>query len=121
MVNQLDKEGLLTFAPGTTEYDGWHGQVAKDLRQVLRRRGIRGRFSRTYCGGGRLARCRATLARTLKDAAGSLRERFGGGPETWRMPVEQTEITTAGAIETPAFPFQNRGTYHQAVELQPKR
>jgi hypothetical protein len=37
------------------------------------------------------------------------------------MPVEQTEITTAGAIETPPFPFQNRGTYHQAVELQPKR
>jgi acyl-homoserine lactone acylase PvdQ len=119
-VDQIDKQ-LMALAPDTTEFDGWHGQVAKDLRQVLRRRGARGRLSRTYCGGGRLARCRSVLAGTLRQAAARLRAQFGGGPETWRAPVEQTEITTAGAIATPPFPFQNRGTYHQAVELRPKR
>ena len=24
---------------------------------------------------------------------------------------------TAGAVDTPAFPWQNRGTYHQVVEV----
>ena len=39
---------------GNGFFDGWEMQVDKDLRQVLRAK-VRGRFSRTYCGGGVLA------------------------------------------------------------------
>jgi acyl-homoserine lactone acylase PvdQ len=38
----------------------WYGYVSKDLRQVLGRP-VTGRYSRTYCGGGDPAVCRATL------------------------------------------------------------
>jgi hypothetical protein len=118
-VDLIDKE-VMSLKPGTTEFDGWHGQIQKDLRRVLKRT-ARGRFTRLYCGAGSRARCRTVLAASLRDAARGLREKFGGGPDRWQAPVEQTEIVTAGAIETPTFPFQNRGTYHQAVELTPKR
>ena len=48
-------------------------------------------------------------------------------PATWRKPVlcpddptscDQNNITTAGAVATPAQPFENRGTFHQAVEIR---
>jgi hypothetical protein len=45
--------------------------VQKDLRQVLGRR-VPGRFSRTYCGGGSLPRCRALLTSTLLPAVAQL-------------------------------------------------
>jgi acyl-homoserine lactone acylase PvdQ len=118
-VDVIDKE-VLSLKPGSSEFSGWHGQIHKDLRRVLKRK-ARQPFSRLYCGAGNRARCRTVLAASLRDAAQQLRERFGGGPETWKQPVEQTEIVTAGAVATPTFPYQNRGTYHQVVELTPKR
>jgi acyl-homoserine lactone acylase PvdQ len=115
-----------------------YGQVQKDLRDLLRLRGVRGRYSRVYCGGGRLSRCRAMLASTLSQAVDTPADKVYGadkvcdsqptvGPADpmrkshnqmcwdaiWQQP--------ASAIESPLIPWQNRPTFQQAVEIEGHR
>jgi hypothetical protein len=105
--------------------------VQKDLRAVLGRK-VRGRYSRLYCGGpavkGARGRCRALLLTTLRAAAGDAAKKYSSAdPAQWKVPAtcakasppacDQLVPTTAGAIDTPPFPWQNRGTYHQVVGL----
>jgi acyl-homoserine lactone acylase PvdQ len=115
---------------GNGFFDGWEMDVQKDLRQVLRRR-VPGRFSRTYCGGGSLTRCRAILDHTLLQAAAQLRAKYGPDQTNWKLPVtcpvttppscDQIITTAAGAIQIPPQPFDNRGTFYQAVAVSGHR
>ena len=106
----------------------WASHVDKDLRSVAGRE-FPGDFSRGYCGGGSLERCRALLLRTLREAAGEVAAEQGSDdPATWEVPAtcedespaicDQIVPTTAGAVDTPPFPWQNRGTFHQVAEVQ---
>jgi hypothetical protein len=72
------------------------------------------------------------LLRTLKDAAAATAEEYGSAePDNWQVPAlcddaspavcDQNVPTALGAVDTPAFPWQNRGTYHQVVELTEHR
>lgn len=114
---------------------GWATHVQKDLRNVLHRKG-KGRYSRIYCGGpkrkGVRKRCRAILLSTLRVAVGEAGAKYGStDPSQWKVPAtcdkssppacDQIVPTTAGAIDTPPFPWQNRGTYHQVVGLTDHR
>jgi hypothetical protein len=114
---------------------GWTTHVQKDLRHVLRRK-EKGRYSRVYCGGPKLkgarARCRAVLLTSLRAAAAAAAAKYGSAdPGAWKVPAtcaktdppscDQLVPTTAGAIDTPPFPWQNRGTYHQVVGLKQHR
>jgi hypothetical protein len=121
-------------------YD-WTSQVQKDLRSAV---GApeRGRYSRVYCGGpvpqptaglrGRAlslarARCRGVLLSTLTAAVAAVTAKQGADPSGWKVlatcPItnppscDQEVPTTAGAVTTPPFPWQDRGTYHQITEL----
>jgi acyl-homoserine lactone acylase PvdQ len=111
----------------------WATHVQKDLRNVLRAK-ERGRYSRIYCGGpkrkGARARCRTLLLASLRAAVGDVTKKYGSGDTAaWKVPAtceqasegppkcDQIVPTTAGAVATPPFPWQNRGTYHQIVEL----
>jgi acyl-homoserine lactone acylase PvdQ len=109
----------------------WATHVQKDLRNVLHRP-ERGRYSRTYCGGpkraGVRARCRAKLLSSFRAAVAAVTKTYGSpDPANWKVPAtceksdppkcDQIVPNTAGAIDTPPFPWQNRGTYHQVVEL----
>jgi acyl-homoserine lactone acylase PvdQ len=124
-------------------YD-WVSQVQKDLRSAD---GAfeRGRYSHIYCGGGprgtpqpagglhgralrrARSRCRGVLLRTLREAIAAVAAKQGSDPSTWRVlatcPVtnpqscDQEVPTTAGAVTTPPFPWQDRGTYHQITEV----
>jgi hypothetical protein len=69
---------------------------------------------------------------TLRDAAADVRGRLGADTTTWKVatmcppdqePLSCDEIVpvTAGAVATPPIPFHNRGTFHQAVEVQGRR
>jgi hypothetical protein len=118
---------------------GWASQVQKDLRNVLGRK-VRGRYSRKYCGGKPivqpvkgssptvvLKRCRALLLHTLRQAVQGLEQDRGTDVSQWQYPATcplttpracvQIEPSTAGAVPTPPFPWQNRGTYHQVIEV----
>ena len=119
----------------------WASQVQKDLRNVLGRP-EKGRYSEIYCGGPRelpktkhalsKARhaCRRVLLKTLGQAYHEVAVAQGSSdPADWKVhatcddPSTCDEIVpnTAGAVDTPPFPWQNRGTYHQIDEIRGHR
>ncbi len=71
------------------------------------------------------------LLRTLHSAIAAVKAQRGDDPATWQVlatcehtrpaTCDQIEPNTAGAIETPPFAWQNRGTYHQVVKLRSRR
>jgi acyl-homoserine lactone acylase PvdQ len=101
-----------------TWFYGWMGYVQRDMRAVLGRR-IAQAPTLVYCGRGSRKRCRATLLRTLRTAAGSV-------PADVRVPAtcevtdppgcDQLDFIAAGAVETPPIPWQDRGSFQQAAE-----
>ena len=127
--NSIQPDGIRDGS-GNGFFAGWEMDVQKDLRQVLGQH-VAGRFSRTYCGGGSLVRCRALLTSTLLQAAAQLRSRYGASQSGWKLPTvcavttppscDQIVPTSAGAISIPPQPYDNRGTFYQAVELSGHR
>ncbi len=123
--NSIQPDGIRD-GTGNGFFEGWEMDVQQDLRQVLHQH-VAGRFSRTYCGGGSLKRCRALVVRTLLQAAAQLRARYGPSMSSWKLPVtcavttpascDQIVATAAGAINVPPQPFDNRGTFYQAVAV----
>jgi hypothetical protein len=121
---------LITPFRETFFFDGWWSYAQKDLRRVLRRP-ERQPFSRRYCGTGSRARCRTVLVGALRDAVAQAAKAQGGPLSTWKHAAlcpktdpptcDQIVPTTAGAIDTPPFPFHNRGTFHQLVEVASAR
>jgi len=115
---------------GNGFFEGWEMDVQTDLRQVLHQH-VRGRFSRTYCGRGSLKRCRALLTGTLLKADNELIAADGSSMADWKLPVtcavttpagcDQIVPTSAGAISIPPQPFDNRGTFFQAVAISGHR
>jgi acyl-homoserine lactone acylase PvdQ len=105
----------------------WGSQVQKDLRDVLHQP-EKGRYSRQYCGATRSA-CRAVLLKALDEALAEQVAKRGPDTATWKVqatcadPDTCDEIvpTTGGAVDTPPFPWQNRGTYHQVVRVRSHR
>ncbi|HUR15340.1 MAG TPA: penicillin acylase family protein [Mycobacteriales bacterium] len=105
-------------------FDGWHSQLSDVVRAAL---GTGPRMRATSCGGGSLAGCRALLQAALGSAVSGLVKQHGASPTAWHKPVlcpdddtpscDENRPITAGALATPAQPFQNRGTFHQAVEV----
>jgi hypothetical protein len=100
--------------------DGWYGYVDKDLRQVLGRK-VRGRFSRTYCGRGSRARCRAVLEASLKAALGVTKQQLYAAGDCKGDPdaqcADRNRFTVASAIGNAPMLFQNRPTFQQTVSL----
>ncbi|HTX45580.1 MAG TPA: penicillin acylase family protein, partial [Solirubrobacteraceae bacterium] len=97
-----------------------------------------GSYSRIYCGnrssdggGATIKACRAVLLSSLTAAIAQVEEKLGSNPATWKVDAtcaqtspascDQEVPTTAGAIATPPFPWQDRGTYHQIVEVNGHR
>jgi hypothetical protein len=108
--------------------DGWYGYVSKDLRDVLAANGMGAApaapYSRLYCGGGALGACRTALQSSLAEAlAVTPAQIYGQGSENTCKENAQASCfdmnrwTSASAISIPPFPFQNRPTFQQAVEL----
>jgi hypothetical protein len=129
LVDQISsEEGLvLDQRPVDTGFfGGWQSQVLGVLHKVLGQADPSNPQS-TYCGSGNLASCRRVLRRSFDGAVAALVKTNGGNPVTWHKPVlcgtsaptcDENLATTAGAVDTPPQPFENRGTFHQAVELQ---
>jgi acyl-homoserine lactone acylase PvdQ len=115
-----------------------YGQVQKDLRDALGSKRVKGRYSRVYCGGGKLKKCRAMLAATLTQAVDTPSDKVYGSdkicegqpavgpPDPMRKANDQAcwgaiWHQAASAIESPLIPWQNRPTFQQAVEIQGHR
>ena len=90
-----------------------------------KRPAVRGRYSRVYCGNGSLAACRAALLSSLSDALDvSHTDLYGQAGDCKSNPqascFDQNRWTDASAISIPPFPFQNRPTFQQVIELTRK-
>jgi hypothetical protein len=105
---------------------GWHGYLDKDLRALLGRP-VASPLSRAYCGGGSLDACRAVLTDMLAAAADDVRAQYGTSLDGVRAhatgcedePVcDQISYVTAGAVDTPPIPWQDRPTFQQVVEIR---
>jgi acyl-homoserine lactone acylase PvdQ len=107
-------------------YQGpWFGYVRKDLRTVLHRK-VKGRYARRYCGGGRLARCRSVLRRSLEAALKVPASVVYGGDKVCRdagrdgdqMCFDSIRFRPTGAATQPLIHWINRPTYQQAVSVE---
>jgi acyl-homoserine lactone acylase PvdQ len=142
---KLVEQDVLSLPTTGFNYN-WTSQVQKDLRSADGA-SERGRYSHVYCGGqtpqparglrGKAARraragCRAVLLRTLRAAIAAVSAKQGSAePSAWKVPAtcpvtnppscDQEVPVTAGAVTTPPFPWQDRGTYHQVVEVSGRR
>ena len=100
-------------------FDGWWGQVSKDLRTTLGER-VPG-WSHAYCGGGSLAKCRAALTASLREALKvTPAELYGFGdcesdPEAACFDRNNSIVASGLGIEPQ--PFQNRPTFQQTVSV----
>ncbi|HEY0516801.1 MAG TPA: penicillin acylase family protein [Solirubrobacteraceae bacterium] len=105
--------------------DGWYGYVSKDLRDVLAGAGEgtapSSPYSRSYCGGGALSACREGLRASLLEALSvTPQELYGHGACAENAQAscnDMNRFTSASGISVPPFPFQNRPTFQQVVEL----
>ena len=107
-------------AQGSAYQSGWYGYAQKDLRSVLGKR-VKGRYSREYCGGGKLKRCRAALLRSLQQAlAVTPEELYGtescdGGDPQWCH--DSVQFRALGAVTQPPMHWINRPTFQQVVDI----
>jgi acyl-homoserine lactone acylase PvdQ len=105
--------------------DGWYGQVDKDLRDVLAANGAGAApaapYSRDYCGEGSLGACRTALESSLSEALTETPAQIYGHGACAEDPqascFDMNRFVSASGIEVPPFPFQNRPTFQQVVEL----
>jgi acyl-homoserine lactone acylase PvdQ len=114
----------VTGRPATSEpsfSDGWYGYVNKDLRDMFNHRKPRGHYSRGYCGSGSRKACRRILRATLLDAMGDSKAKLYGygdcASDATARCFDQDRFVHASAVTVPDFPFQNRPTFQQTVEL----
>jgi hypothetical protein len=96
-----------------------YAHVQKDLRQVLGRPVV-DPWSRTYCGGGVPADCRAALWGALGQAAADLEAEFQD-PDVadWRRAVADEDVrhVAVGVAGVPAIHWINRPTFQQVVQI----
>src|SRR3954470_18392677 len=103
-------------------YSGWWGYVNKDLRKLFGRARLHGGWSRAYCGRCWRKRCRKLLRRALLSALSvSHNDLYGHASDcasnAQALCWDMNRFTVAAAIDVPNFPFQNRPTFQQTVEL----
>jgi hypothetical protein len=108
--------------------DGWYGFVSKDLRDVLAANGSgttpEAPYKNLYCGAGSLSACQKALQESLLSALSLTPAQVYGTGECASNPqascFDMNRFTSASGISVPPFPFQNRPTFQQTVELTQK-
>ena len=93
--------------------------MAKDLRTILGKP-VRGRYSRIYCGGGQLVKCRRVLRASLRAAVDELVAEYGSDPAAWDAQEDRDRIQFApvGIQGQDSMQWQNRPTFQQLLEFE---
>jgi acyl-homoserine lactone acylase PvdQ len=112
---------------GSAYQDGWWGYASKDLRRVLGRR-EKGKFSRAYCGGGVVKKCRAALLQSLRQAIATPASSIykdtvcaAQGQQGNQPCFDTIMFRPLGAVTQPLTEWVNRPTFQQVVEVQGHR
>jgi acyl-homoserine lactone acylase PvdQ len=122
----VETGSLVGGSPDAPNFDdGWYSYVVKDLRDLVGPK-PKAPWSRVYCGGGSLKKCRAMLQRTLTKAMRvSPSKLYGGGngdcaSDPQPACFDQNRPSQTSGIALGAFPLQNRPTFQQVVTLTQK-
>jgi hypothetical protein len=99
--------------------------VRKDLRTVLGRK-VKGKYSREYCGGGKLKQCRTALRRSLAAAIVAARGDLYKGDSVCAAEKKASDQwcydavrqRPVGGATQPLIHWINRPTYQQVTEVQ---
>jgi acyl-homoserine lactone acylase PvdQ len=112
---------------GSAWQTGWYGYVIKDLRTLLGRK-VRGRYSRVYCGGGSVSRCRTALLASLRQSLKVNPSKLYADPVCNAAGLSGDQscfdsiyFRPLGAITQPLIPWQNRPTFQQVVSVDGHR
>jgi hypothetical protein len=108
---------LLNDLDRVRNLDGLEGEsyVDKDLRTLLGDP-VQGPFNLSYCGGGSLPACTASLWQAIHQAADTLATQQGQtDPTLWRKTASRTGFVPGLLPNT--FPTTNRPTFQQVLEL----
>jgi hypothetical protein len=121
----LNEYGDVRTAPAAPDFfSGFESYVSKDLRDLIQRRKVRGPWSRVYCGGGNLKRCRKAILESLDSVVGVTPATLYGKGDCESDPdaecFDRNRFVEAAAVTLPPMLFQNRPTFQQVVEI-PKR
>jgi hypothetical protein len=106
---------------GSAFQGGVYAHVNKDLRQLLGD-AVAGPWSRTYCGSGEIASCRAVLWNSLAESAAALEARYGSPTVAdwkWAISEEDVRHSAVGVTAVPAIHWINRPTFQQVVNMPP--
>jgi acyl-homoserine lactone acylase PvdQ len=97
----------------------WYGYLNKDLRTLLGHRPADA-YTWSYCGRGRLAKCRATLRDSLSAAVDRALEAQGVESVeqlTYDKSIDAIRSVTAGVVGVRPIDWQNRPTFQQVVRF----
>jgi acyl-homoserine lactone acylase PvdQ len=112
--------------PSAPDFDaGWYGYLSKDLRDLLAANGLgstpKAPYTTLYCGKGSLAACSQALQSSLQEALSvTPAQIYGHGPCSENAQASCFDMNRwvgASGVSVPPFPFQNRPTFQQVVEL----
>jgi hypothetical protein len=112
--------------PSAPDFDpGWYGYVSKDLRDLLAANGLgttpTAPYKRLYCGKGSLEACQQALQASLQAALSATPAQiYGHGACSGNAQASCFDMNRwvgASGVSVPPFPFQNRPTFQQVVEL----
>lgn len=76
-------------------------------------------YSMDYCDtmGGSTTTCQEIIQSAFEAAVTELEAAQGGDPSAWTWPADYIEFSEIGAQAADPIPWQNRGTYNHAVEV----
>jgi hypothetical protein len=106
---------------GSAYQNGFYGYVVKDLRRVLHRK-VAQEYAVPFCGRGKLAACRAALAKSLSAALDESADKTYPADDVCKagdqVCLDKVRFRPLGGVTQPLIPWINRPTYQQAVEVQ---
>jgi hypothetical protein len=110
---------------GSSWEEGWFGFLQKDLRTVVNRHRVHGRYALRFCGRGSRARCRAALESSLREALAVDPAKMYADPTVEgqcgkldrQACYDALRFRPLGAVTQPLLPWQNRPTQQQVVEV----
>lgn len=97
----------------------WYGWINKDLRTLLGKK-VEAPYNYSYCGKGRIARCRTQLSRSLTATVKELLDEQNAekvADLTYDKNEDNIRHSTAGVVGVREIDWQNRPTFQQVIEF----
>jgi hypothetical protein len=101
--------------PPKNQFSGWYQYFDRDIRELLGLK-IKQPFANSYCGGGKLSKCRTAVWKAMDAAGDELAADQGtGDPAAWRADATAERISFTPGLLPTTIRYTNRPTGIQQV------